>query len=530
MASGDTKTESMLNVLGNGGSADEFRGCCNTKTQQYILDAIDRVQDVEDEVEELKNNPDVVDIVDTYADLQAYDTQHLTENDIIRVLQDETHDGNSTYYRWNSATSQFDFVGEIAGGDSDPIKMLTASDYNWNSSTWTSENPNAIALWLLDEGFYTTDNNARIYVNNTTSVQNTAVEGNIIYVSRKYAQLSTQPGTEVSITFLGGRIGDGMPTGTTYATDTVTGYARGYSGNRFLNSQDLVSNTGTSTTKTMTQKAITDALASVGGPTVVQNTGTSTTDVMSQNATTSMVFADPSDKTKVKIGNSNTFIDGAAATGIVIGSNAKNYGDNSLCVGSNSIVNLPKGVALGARATANGSFSVALGTGATASANGELNVGTGSIYTTSGYNGTNYRLISGVHAPVSDHDAATKGYVDSSIANSMIMQRITNFEYNFDSTDPTNTDPQPEDCNSWALWKFPSYGVAFLSYENGLGNDIYIQGGSNPQTIADSMGAEAATAGFIVGADINGVVNTAIYSVIGQMGPFQTDASTGEPA
>lgn len=43
MASGDTKTEAMLNVLGNGGSGDEFRGCCNTKTQSYILDAIDRI-------------------------------------------------------------------------------------------------------------------------------------------------------------------------------------------------------------------------------------------------------------------------------------------------------------------------------------------------------------------------------------------------------------------------------------------------------------------------------------------------------
>lgn len=43
MANGDTKTEQMLNVLGNGGSGDEFRGCCNTKTQSYILDAIDRI-------------------------------------------------------------------------------------------------------------------------------------------------------------------------------------------------------------------------------------------------------------------------------------------------------------------------------------------------------------------------------------------------------------------------------------------------------------------------------------------------------
>ena len=47
MASGDTKTEAMLNVLGNGGSGDEFRGCCNTKTQQYILDAIDRINRIQ---------------------------------------------------------------------------------------------------------------------------------------------------------------------------------------------------------------------------------------------------------------------------------------------------------------------------------------------------------------------------------------------------------------------------------------------------------------------------------------------------
>lgn len=116
MASGDTKTEAMLNVLGNGGSGDEFRGCCNTKTQQYILDAIDRVQNVEDEVEELKNNPDVVDIVDTYADLQAYDTSKLTDKDIIRVLADETHSGNSTYYRFTKSSNTWTFIGEVSGG------------------------------------------------------------------------------------------------------------------------------------------------------------------------------------------------------------------------------------------------------------------------------------------------------------------------------------------------------------------------------------------------------------------------------
>lgn len=112
MASGDTKTEAMLNVLGNGGSGDEFRGCCNTKTQQYILDAIDRVQSVEDEVEEIKNNPDVADVVATYSDLQAYDKSKLTDKDVIRVLADETHNGDSTYYRYSKSSNDFTYIGE----------------------------------------------------------------------------------------------------------------------------------------------------------------------------------------------------------------------------------------------------------------------------------------------------------------------------------------------------------------------------------------------------------------------------------
>lgn len=61
MANGDTKTEAMLNVLGNGGTGDEFRGCCNTKTQSYILDAIDRINAIQpggsSDFNDLSNRP-----------------------------------------------------------------------------------------------------------------------------------------------------------------------------------------------------------------------------------------------------------------------------------------------------------------------------------------------------------------------------------------------------------------------------------------------------------------------------------------
>ena len=65
------------------------------------------------EIDAIKNSPDVVDIVDTYADLQAYDTSHLGDKDIIRVLTDETHDGASSYYRWDKQTETWTYIGSI---------------------------------------------------------------------------------------------------------------------------------------------------------------------------------------------------------------------------------------------------------------------------------------------------------------------------------------------------------------------------------------------------------------------------------
>lgn len=82
-----------------------------SRKEAYLNAINEHVEDIEQEIEDLKNNPDVVDIVDTYANLQAYDTSKLTDKDVIRVLNDETHDGNSTYYRYNKATDAFTYIG-----------------------------------------------------------------------------------------------------------------------------------------------------------------------------------------------------------------------------------------------------------------------------------------------------------------------------------------------------------------------------------------------------------------------------------
>lgn len=70
---------------------------------------------IEQEIEDLRNEPDVVDIVGTYADLQAYNTSDLGDKDIIRVLVDETHDDESTYYRWNKTPQTWTYIGAIEG-------------------------------------------------------------------------------------------------------------------------------------------------------------------------------------------------------------------------------------------------------------------------------------------------------------------------------------------------------------------------------------------------------------------------------
>lgn len=61
MASGDTKTEHLLDVLANGSRADiPTDNCCNTKTQNYILGAVDRMISLEEDISGKANKISVV--------------------------------------------------------------------------------------------------------------------------------------------------------------------------------------------------------------------------------------------------------------------------------------------------------------------------------------------------------------------------------------------------------------------------------------------------------------------------------------
>lgn len=68
-------------------------------------------QGLQEQIDAIVASSDVVDIVGTYAALQAYDTSKLHDNDIVKVLDDETRDDATTYYRWDADTSTWSYIG-----------------------------------------------------------------------------------------------------------------------------------------------------------------------------------------------------------------------------------------------------------------------------------------------------------------------------------------------------------------------------------------------------------------------------------
>lgn len=159
----------------------------------------DRMEELQQEIDDLRNSPDVVDIVATYAELQAYDTSDLGDKDVIRVLADETHDNESSYYRWSTSTNTWTFIGatgpyytksetdtlldekqdSLTAGDGITIendtvtsknatlaRVLTTDDYNWPEN-----NPDGVAIFRLPYGLYrtSTDGSVKYYTETTTS-------------------------------------------------------------------------------------------------------------------------------------------------------------------------------------------------------------------------------------------------------------------------------------------------------------------------------------------------------------------------
>lgn len=66
---------------------------------------------LQNQIDSIVASSDVVDIVGTYQELQNYDTSKLGDNDIIKVLDDSTHNNATSYFRWKKSTSTWQYIG-----------------------------------------------------------------------------------------------------------------------------------------------------------------------------------------------------------------------------------------------------------------------------------------------------------------------------------------------------------------------------------------------------------------------------------
>lgn len=311
---------------------------------------------------------DVKDIVGTKAELNAYDTSTLGDKDIIKVLQDESENNATTYYRWATATSTFTLIGEegpyYTKAEADTLLNAKADA----STTYTKSEVDTALSGKVD--------NATLNDYATTAAMNTALAS-----KANTADVYTK--TQVD-TALGGKA-DASTTYTKTEVDTAL--------DEKANTADLA------TVATSGSYNDLDNLPTL--PTVVQTTGTSETNVMSQNATTSMVFADPNARQRVQIG-SNSGANGLGS--VAIGASALANGDSTVAIGSNStVLTSYKG-------------SVALGPYSKPTSSGQVDIsvqGVSSIIQNYSYNNSGYRLLTGLYDPQNAHDAANKEYVDN---------------------------------------------------------------------------------------------------------------------
>lgn len=92
---------------------------------------------LQSQIDALTVSSDVIDILGTYQDLQNYDTSHVKENDIIKVLQDSTHGNAMSYYKWVITSN----VGAwVYVGSEGPFYTKSEADVLLNSKQNTEDN------------------------------------------------------------------------------------------------------------------------------------------------------------------------------------------------------------------------------------------------------------------------------------------------------------------------------------------------------------------------------------------------------
>lgn len=387
-----------------------------------VIATQDNVTNLQGQIDALAASSDVTDIVGTYADLMAYGTSTLTDKDIIGVLNDETHGGESTYYRYSNATDSWTYIGSTGQrakqsdwdeDDSTDMAFIknkpfysesVDSDFDQEPTTTSGSTPDTNYVWFIEqfqdyalhEVLADFNDGDTVYATITYLVNGVersdtgkfTLTYNDDQANLDYDALAGSRWYGAYITEV--NLGDTTVRWPVLATDSgATVYITNieYSRVKQVDAEYIPIDNDTITVDANGK------LKSSGGsgPTVVQTIGNSTTDVMSQNAATGMIYANPGTNNKVRIYSTQTAL---GVNGIAIGSNAKgatsmgdtvaigtaaqSTGNNSIAIGPTAVASGTTSIAMGKTAKANNQDSIAFGASATASGNMTLALGYGS--------------------------------------------------------------------------------------------------------------------------------------------------------
>lgn len=112
----NTEIENITSDLDNTYSKTEVDNLLSDKAtetslNEEITNRENADTNLQNQIDAITASSNVVDIVGTYQDLQNYDTSHLGDNDIIKVLNDSTHNNAVSYFRWKKSSSTWQYVG-----------------------------------------------------------------------------------------------------------------------------------------------------------------------------------------------------------------------------------------------------------------------------------------------------------------------------------------------------------------------------------------------------------------------------------
>lgn len=103
----------LNNLITEGGLTPSAGDLTQVKTAvNNIVDTA--ANNLQEQIDAITSASDVYDVVGTYAQLEAYDKSTVPLNDIIKVLQDSTHNNAATYYRLveTSGATEWQYIGQ----------------------------------------------------------------------------------------------------------------------------------------------------------------------------------------------------------------------------------------------------------------------------------------------------------------------------------------------------------------------------------------------------------------------------------